>query len=287
LLSTTNHVRAVFLCVLLQHIHLLSTISTRISPRPGPRIEFNIPTDINSTDAVDSYGGAAASAPETASSTPITPSSPSPAVTTMGDIAMKAQVKAVNIMRGGLQRMPANASSSNPSPNVWNRGIPTHAHPDAASSHSPTLLTTDGVSTQVRRELTGFLSGGFQYAPANTPSGRQLPNTTTNSSPTHAHGKLIGLLANESQYVPIFDRITRYFKPRDIVRLRRVNRVPAYQLYPTVLKSQWIINTALPKSSRTPLLSGAHWVKLTGWVTGDFASRFFDRRAPGNSLDIL
>ncbi|KAF2501972.1 hypothetical protein BU16DRAFT_554031 [Lophium mytilinum] len=114
-------------------------------------------------------------------------------------------------------------------------------------------------------------------------------NTPDSNGTVPPKGRLIDLLANSAQYVPIFDRIVNYLEPEDLVVLRGVNRNLAYNAYPAALSTQWNINTALAKFFKDPKAFRNALGMASGCISGEFALHFLDRRTISSCkrLDIF
>ncbi|KAF2817845.1 uncharacterized protein BDZ99DRAFT_493551 [Mytilinidion resinicola] len=113
-------------------------------------------------------------------------------------------------------------------------------------------------------------------------------NISTIGSIEAAQGNPLDFLAHGSRYVPMFDEITRHLEPSDILTLRKVNRTLAENdVFSAAMNSQWNVDTALAKFFKDAVGFRNALGHASAVVTGDFALRFLDRRAPGERIDIF
>lgn len=119
--------------------------------------------------------------------------------------------------------------------------------------------------------------------PADSPSSQAVATFNTVEKPSK--GRLIDLL-DPDRYIPMFDKITKYLDPADLVNLRRVSRKLG-EVYPKVQQTQWNVNTALRKFVQDPVRFRNKLGEVSGIISGIFALDFLDRRATGDRLDIF
>ncbi|KAF2501974.1 hypothetical protein BU16DRAFT_554033 [Lophium mytilinum] len=101
-------------------------------------------------------------------------------------------------------------------------------------------------------------------------------------------GTALSFLVHGSAYIPMFDVITQYLEPRDIIALRGVDRaLAANDVFSAAQSSQWNIDTALSEFFKSPVGFRSALGQVQAVVTGEFVLRFLDRRAPGERIDIF
>ncbi|KAF2817849.1 uncharacterized protein BDZ99DRAFT_374728, partial [Mytilinidion resinicola] len=90
-------------------------------------------------------------------------------------------------------------------------------------------------------------------------------------------GRLVDFLEQPDRFVPIFDSITSYLEPADIVKLGRVSQKLG-GVYSKAQQTQWNINTALQKFFLDPIKFRNKLGEASGIISGRFALDFLDRR---------